>query len=396
MDPRERSQRRKSARESKTRFAQTIAETWPGATAGFAPAIVCATLAQLHPAATSPSTTTANISDRACKRRTAKGRTILARPSVFANVPPRLHRVVSLSAVIPATDRRATLERVVAAIEGARAAPEEVIVVDRPGGLGPAGARNLGARKAVGEVIVFIDADVEVHEDVFERLRDAFEEDPGIAAVFGSYDDDPGGKGAVSDFRNLLHHYVHQQGAGLTTTFWAGLGAIRRDALLELGGFDEARFRRPSVEDIELGARLYRTGSRIVLDPSIQGKHLKRWTLLGMIKTDLLDRGVPWVRMMLADGSHSTVLNLGWRHRVGAGAAVVFVVALVRKDVKLASGALALQLVLDVDFYRLLYRRRGAGLVASGVALHLVHRLTSAAAVPIAVAAHLADSRRGR
>jgi hypothetical protein len=305
--------------------------------------------------------------------------------------------VATLSAVIPATDGRPTLEQAVRAVETARAAPEELIVVDRPAGLGPAAARNLGARRASGEVIVFIDADVEVHADAFERIRAAFEEDAELAAVFGSYDDDPGGDGLVSDFRNLLHHYVHQQGAGPAATFWAGLGAIRREALLELGGFDEERYPRPSIEDVELGARLFRKGGRILLDPGLQGKHLKTWTLPGMVETDLLDRGVPWLRMMLADRSHSSVLNLGWRHRIGAGAAVALIAALVRRNFQLAAVLVVLLLAIDGDFYGLLWRRRGARLLAAGIPLHLVHRLTSVAAVPVALTMHLfgRSPRRG-
>ncbi|MDF2754156.1 MAG: pglI 2, partial [Gaiellaceae bacterium] len=82
---------------------------------------------------------------------------------------------------------------------------------------------------------MFVDADVEVHEDAFQRIRSAFNGDPGLAAIFGSYDDAPGADGIVSDFRNLLHHHVHHQGAGVATTFWAGLGAIRREVFLDLG-----------------------------------------------------------------------------------------------------------------------------------------------------------------
>src|SRR6266851_4625468 len=112
--------------------------------------------------------------------------------------------VVTLSVVIPATDRRPTLDRALAAVARAAASPEETIVVDEPLGLGPAGARNLGANRAHGDVLVFVDADVEVHADAFTRIRAAFDDDAGLDAVFGSYDDDPDSGSLVSDFRNLL------------------------------------------------------------------------------------------------------------------------------------------------------------------------------------------------
>jgi GT2 family glycosyltransferase len=303
--------------------------------------------------------------------------------------------VTTLTVVIPATDGRATLERVVAAVHQAADAPEELIVVDGPSHLGPAAARNHGSRQASGDVLVFVDADVEVHGDAFTRIRSAFETDTSLAAVFGSYDDDPGARGVVSDFRNLLHHHVHQEGAGAATTFWAGLGAIRRDVFLTLGGFDEQRFPKPSVEDIELGMRLHAQGGRIVLDPAIQGKHLKSWTLANMAKTDLLRRGVPWLRLVIENHSGSTALNLGWRHRIGTGASLLLLVGLIRRNALLVGSTMTLLVVLDRRFYLLLLRRRGARLVAVGVPLHVVHRLTSAAALPIAITNHLFGRIRG-
>jgi GT2 family glycosyltransferase len=297
--------------------------------------------------------------------------------------------VTTLTVVIPATDGRTTLGRVLDAVHRAAGAPEELIVVDRPDHLGPAAARNLGSRQATGDVLVFVDADIEVHGDVFARIRSAFENDTSLAAIFGSYDDDPGAEGIVSDFRNLLHHHVHQEGAGVATTFWAGLGAIRRDVFLALGGFDEQRFPRPSVEDIELGMRLHAQGGRIVLDPAIRGKHLKNWTLASMAKTDLLRRGVPWLRLVFENHPGSTALNLGWRHRIGTGASLLLLLGMVRRKPWLVGSTLALLIVLDRRFYLLLFRRRGPRLVALGVPLHVVHRLTSAAAVPIAITNHL-------
>jgi GT2 family glycosyltransferase len=302
--------------------------------------------------------------------------------------------VVTLSVVIPATDRRATLDRVVEAVKRAAAGPEEVIVVDRPRHLGPAAARNLGSRRANGDVLVFLDADVEVHDDVFARIRAAFDTDASLTAVFGSYDDNPAGGGIVSDFRNLLHHHVHHEGAGIATTFWAGLGAVSRDAFLRVGGFDEERYPLPSIEDIEFGLRLHRDGGRILLDPAIQGKHLKSWTFTGMTETDLLRRGVPWLELMLEERSTSTALNLGWRHRVGTGASVLLLAVLAQRKFRLAVGMLMLLIALDRRFYGLLFRRRGGLLLAAGIPLHIVHRLTSAAAVPVALTKHLFGNQK--
>lgn len=302
----------------------------------------------------------------------------------------------TVSVVIPATNRPSTLDRAVAAVRASTSPPEELIVVDEPELAGPAAARNLGAARATGDVLVFLDADVEIRPDALARIRDVFDRDPGLTAVFGSYDDDPEGPGVVSDFRNLLHHHVHHENAGAASTFWAGLGAIRRDAFVRVGGFDETSFPEPSVEDIELGIRLVRRGASILLDPSIQGKHLKRWTLATMVHTDLVKRGVPWLRLMLEDGSSFTALNLGWRHRLAAGASLGLAVALGLRKARLAGAICVLVVAIDGPFYLLLYRRRGPTLAAAAVPLHVVHRLTSVAAVPLALAGHALARRRGQ
>ena len=184
---------------------------------------------------------------------------------------------------------------------------------------------------------------------------------------------------------------MHQQGAGRATTFWAGLGAIRRDAFLAARGFDAERYRVPSIEDIELGMRLADGGARIELDPELQGTHLKEWTLEGMVSTDLWRRGVPWVELLLREHGHSTTLNLGWRHRASAVVAVLGALGAAARRPRAAAAALALLAWLNRDFYALLARRHGPGMAALGVGLHAVHHVTSAAAVPAAVVAHVRE-----
>jgi glycosyltransferase involved in cell wall biosynthesis len=97
---------------------------------------------------------------------------------------------------------------------------------------GPSYARNRGAEVARGEVLVFVDADVCVHRDTLRRFAWVFVDEPGVDAAFGSYDDQPPAPGLVSQYRNLLHHHIHQQSAGEAETFWAGCGAVRRQVPL--------------------------------------------------------------------------------------------------------------------------------------------------------------------
>src|SRR5438270_11065634 len=57
------------------------------------------------------------------------------------------------------------------------------VVVRHADRLGPAAARNLGARSATSPLIFFLDADVAVHRDPLSRAVARFVADPGLAAL---------------------------------------------------------------------------------------------------------------------------------------------------------------------------------------------------------------------
>ena len=298
-----------------------------------------------------------------------------------------------LSAVVPATNRPPTLALCTDAIRAAESPPDELIVVDGPPGAGPAEARNRGVEQAQGDVVVFVDADVVVRRDAFVRIREAFEEDAELAAVFGSYDDTTVAADPVSAFRNLLHHAVHHDSAGEVVTFWAGLGAVRRTTFLASGGFDAARYPRPSIEDIDFGMRLAANGARIVLDPAIQGTHLKSWSLGAMLRTDLLDRATPWVALMLRQGSLPSTLNLGWRHRLSAASLLLAVGGLGMRRPGVALGGAVAFVALNASFYKLVARKRGPSQAAVVVGLHAAHHLAGMAAIPLGVIRYLSEER---
>lgn len=326
-----------------------------------------------------------------------------------------------LSVVVPARNATAHLPRCLAALRASTGVPREVIVVDdasddggrtadvaREAGArllstprrgGPGAARNLGARAARAPILLFVDADVVVHDDTLLRVRNAFAADAGLAALFGSYDTRPADPGPVSQFKNLVHHHVHQHGARRASTFWAGCGAVRRELFLALGGFDES-YARPSIEDIELGVRLVRAGHRVALDPDLQVTHLKRWTLSGLLRSDVLDRAVPWTRLILRERQLPADLNLKPGQRVAAGCAVLFVAALLLAPLRplaLLAGGLAIGLLvwLNRDLLRFFVRQRGlrfAALVA--LPLQVGYYLWSLLGLALGIASHLLRGRR--
>lgn len=242
---------------------------------------------------------------------------------------------------------------------------------------GPAAARNAGARRARGEAVLFVDADVELAADALERVRDAFDADPDLTGIFGAYDDEPSAPNIVSRYRNLLHHHTHVRHAGPAETFWSGCGAMRTRAFLGLGGFDQT-YEHPSIEDIELGVRASAVGGRLRLDPSIRCTHHKRWTLASMIHTDVFRRAVPWTRLVLSAGSMPRRLSLDLRARASGVLAVLAVASLFAGAIApaafLASIAfLAALLALNLDFYALCRRRHGLPFASGCFLLHWLY-----------------------
>jgi GT2 family glycosyltransferase len=269
--------------------------------------------------------------------------------------------------------------------------PEETIVVRDPPGAGPGAARNAGAARATGDVIVFVDADVLVHPDALARICDRFD-DPSVGALFGAYDDRVATRRLVAAFRNLLHHHVHTRAPGPAETFWAGLGAVRSDVFRAAGGFDERRFGRASIEDVELGMRLADLGTRIVLDPGVRGTHLKDWTARQMLHTDVFRRGVPWVELIVERRRVPSSLNLGWGERASAMLAVGTVLAGGTLRLSLAGKLTAVFVIVNHRFYRLLRRRLGLRRTAGCLPFHLAHHCAAVLAVPLGLARAL---RRG-
>jgi glycosyltransferase involved in cell wall biosynthesis len=186
---------------------------------------------------------------------------------------------------------------------------------------GPASARNLGAKQASGTILFFIDSDVCVRPGSISKVKARFNSDPELDALIGSYDTEPKSQDFLSQYRNLMHCYVHQHGSEQACTFWSGCGAIRKEVFIEQSGFSED-YARPAIEDIELGYRLVRAGRKIVLDRSLLVTHLKRWTFWGLVKTDIMDRGIPWTELILRDRFMPNDLNVMLSQRISV--ALVF------------------------------------------------------------------------
>ena len=325
----------------------------------------------------------------------------------------------TISAIVPVFDGEAVLPRSLAPLirflrDGAIA---ELIVVDdgstdasaaiatclgaqviaSGGRLGPGGARNRGAAIARGANLWFVDADVVVHDDAAAVLACALADD-GVTAVFGTYDSAPAAPGFLSQYRNLLHRHHHMNADPEAKTFWAGCGAVRAAAFAGVGGFDAARYPRPSIEDVELGLRLRDRGGAIRIEPGLQAKHLKEWRFASLVRTDVVDRAVPWTRLIL-ERRIPAVLNTRPAERWRAGLAWLFALSLpaalagvVPWIAPPALGSLAL--VANAGLVARFARAHGPGFALGAGLFHQVHYLYASAGFMAGALAFAVDGAR--
>lgn len=349
----------------------------------------------------------------------------------------RVEREISISVIVPVRNGSSVLPQCLGGLKSSTYPAFEIIVVDdfssddtpviaermgvrylrTPRNIGPAGARNLGSRHAQGEILAFIDADVVLPPEGLGLIAQAFTCNSEVSAVFGSYDDEPAAAAFVSQYKNLMHHYIHQSASETAATFWAGCGAIRKSAFDQAGGFDEVTYLSPSVEDIALGYKLISQGHRILIDKRLQATHLKRWTTLSLLRADIFERAIPWTRLILSSRQLPRTLNLNYVSRISSILVCLLLCSAISLlgtpwirwvglllPLEMASAVICISLLmLNADLYRFFWQKRGTWFAGRCVFAHWTYYFYSGVAFVLVFAAHLivprsripsADNRR--
>jgi mycofactocin glycosyltransferase len=203
--------------------------------------------------------------------------------------PPRGHPAACVTVVIPVRDRADGLAATLAAVD----AEQPIIVVDdgsetpvradavrviRHGaGRGPAAARNTGWRAAGGDLVAFVDADCQPSPGWLEPLLPHFA-DPAVGAVAPRITSHaaPGTPAALTTYDrhrsplDLGGQEAQVRPRGRVPYVPGAALVVRRQALVHIGGFDDAlRY----GEDVDLVWRLSEHGWRVRYQPSVTVSH---------------------------------------------------------------------------------------------------------------------------
>lgn len=129
----------------------------------------------------------------------------------------------------------------------------------------PAIARNLGARSARAELLVFIDSDCLPARDWLRRLTAHFTE-PTTQVVGGGVNFPDRPFWTFCDNLATFYEFLHTSPAGLRDQLPSLNLAVRREFFLKVGGFDE-RYPLPAGEDADLTTRMRLSGADLYFDP---------------------------------------------------------------------------------------------------------------------------------
>ncbi|MEM1838269.1 MAG: glycosyltransferase [Candidatus Bathyarchaeia archaeon] len=152
----------------------------------------------------------------------------------------------------------------------------EKVYVLKERGIGK--ARNYGAHRASGDIIFFMDADVEPPQDFLEKTLSAFKRSDTVGVTCNIMPKDPSlCELAFFKFYNLLLYIVsflkpHSQGKFF---------AVKREAFLKIGGFNE---NLPCVEDHEMAFRLSKVGRVVFLRNLTVYESMRRFRKEGFLK----------------------------------------------------------------------------------------------------------------
>ncbi len=205
------------------------------------------------------------------------------------------------SVIIPAYNAEKVLPDCLKALKSQSTRPLEVIIVDdgskdstsdvakkfgakvlRQKNKGPASARNLGASKASGDILLFTDADCVPDKDWMKEMMAPFR-GKAMAGVQGAYRTKQ--KQLLAKFSQAeIEDRYRRMGKKGTIDFIGTYSAgYRKDIFRKFGGFDES-FPKASGEDPELSFRMAEKGHRLVFNRKAIVYHIHPDSLIKYLK----------------------------------------------------------------------------------------------------------------
>jgi glycosyltransferase involved in cell wall biosynthesis len=248
-------------------------------------------------------------------------------------------------------------------------------IIRQPSNRGAAAARNRGSREANGQILFFLDADVFVDKGTLTFIVEDLAENDLASAVIGVYAIAQEIEGFFSQYQTLFTIFNHEQSKRYIGWFWTAMGAVKRDAFEDTGGFNE-KYVGASAEDVELGYTLRKKGHRILYDNRIRGIHYHHHNLGSLIRNNFKKSAalVELVWKMSRDDKFAH----GFSNRRNLYALIAsysmtasLLLAIIRPEwIILFAVSLVALVLCNLPFYGFLRREKGTTFILKTILLH--------------------------
>lgn len=154
------------------------------------------------------------------------------------------------------------------------------IVIELPNNPNRNFARRKGLKISESPIIVNIDSDVLIGSDTLLKIHNYFSQHPEIDALTGILSKNHPNSDFCSQYKNLYMHYRFMNLPERITFLYGSIYAIRKEVTTS--------FFCNSVlaDDTALGQNLFASGKRMAFLKELEVMHLKKYSLLSLIKND--------------------------------------------------------------------------------------------------------------
>ncbi len=154
---------------------------------------------------------------------------------------------------------------------------------------GAAHARNLGASKAKGKILLFLDSDVLIKKNALSIINNYFNNKNNKGGLQGVYSHKHNYKSSISQYLTSYHCYylfTETKKNKFTDSLCTAFFSIKNELFKKHKGFD-TNFKKAGNEDVDFGYKIINDNNKIEIDRRLECIHRVNFGIISFIKRTL-------------------------------------------------------------------------------------------------------------